>query len=317
MDPNDERFDGMLMNMAQQVRGIDNLMDTFFGFLRRKTDFFSVEEARVHQSVMDAVQRQLAVHNEEKAKKERRKAELQAKKAAKKKAAEEAARAQAKPAEEDDVVDLDISSDSTPEAPVEVADDVAPLNASEEEENEAELANKENEADEEDDGPPPPGNGGSTDAYVWTQQLQDLMVMVEVPPNTRGRDLSVVIQARKLRVGLKGQPPLVDGELHKKVIVDDSFWTLETEDGKKVVNVALQKENRMEWWKCVIKGDPEIDTRKVQPENSKLSDLDGETRQTVEKMMFDQRQKAMGKPTSDEMQKQEMLKKFMDAHPGT
>lgn len=169
-----------------------------------------------------------------------------------------------------------------------------------------------NDEEEEDKSPPPEGNGGTTDKYKWTQTLQELTVTFTLPIGTKAKMLDLDIKNTKLKFGVKGQAPIVDGIFHKSIICDDSFWTIE--DSKYLV-LSLQKQNKMEWWKCVLEGDPEINTQKVVPENSKLDDLDGETRQTVEKMMYDQRQKQMGLPTSEEQSKQDMMKKFMDAHP--
>ncbi|KAL0318009.1 UNVERIFIED_CONTAM: protein BOBBER 1 [Sesamum angustifolium] len=167
---------------------------------------------------------------------------------------------------------------------------------------------------------PNKGNGLDMDKYSWGQSLQEVNISVPVPPGTKSRFITCEIKKKHLKVGLKGQPPVIDGELYQPVKVDDCFWSLEIigqlisrllAEDQKSISILLTKHNQMEWWKYLVKGEPEIDTQKVEPENSKLSDLDPETRSTVEKMMFDQRQKQMGLPTSDEMQKQEILKKFM------
>ncbi|GEM12100.1 nuclear movement protein nudC [Rhodotorula toruloides] len=142
--------------------------------------------------------------------------------------------------------------------------------------------------------------------YKWRQTLADLTLTLPVPPGTRGKQLDVQIKKKHIRVGLKGQEPVLEGELYSEVKVDESTWTL---DDSSELTLSLEKVSQQSWWPHVVTSAPKIDTTKIQPENSKLSELDGETRAMVEKMM------QMGKPTSDELRKQEMLRKFQEQHP--
>lgn len=68
----DERTDNMLMMIARQhTGGVDALLDTFFGFLRRRTDFFTgAEPAVIEKTVLDAARRQRGIADREKAKRE-------------------------------------------------------------------------------------------------------------------------------------------------------------------------------------------------------------------------------------------------------
>ncbi|KAH7313660.1 CS domain-containing protein [Stachybotrys elegans] len=152
--------------------------------------------------------------------------------------------------------------------------------------------------------------------YKWNQTIGELDVTFSVPGNLKSRDLAIDIKKQKLVAGIKGQEPVINGDLPHAVHVDDSTWTISSNaDGTKTVEIHLDKVNKMEWWPHVVTGAPKIDVTKIQPENSKLSDLDGETRGMVEKMMFDQRQKEQGLPTSDEQKKMDILKKFQEQHP--
>lgn len=151
------------------------------------------------------------------------------------------------------------------------------------------------------------------------------------------------------QIGLRGASPLVDAALTHRIKVDDSYWTLDkaATGDTKMLTLYLTKFADMEWWDAIAKGEPRIDISKVRagrarargeevvtggapshnhtptpatplqinPENSRLSDLDGETRKTVEKMMFDQAQKSRGLPSSDELSRQALMSKFMEAHP--
>ncbi|KAK5101439.1 hypothetical protein LTR70_000833 [Exophiala xenobiotica] len=143
--------------------------------------------------------------------------------------------------------------------------------------------------------------------YKWTQTLNEAEVTVPIPGNLKSKDLVVDLKRSHIKVSVKGQSPIID---------EDSTWTLSTKpDNSKEIALTIAKSAGSNWWPHITTDAPKIDVTKIVPENSKLADLDGDTRGMVEKMMYDQEMKRQGKPTSDEQQKQDLLKKFMKEHP--
>lgn len=335
----DERFDGMLLQFAQQHKGIDDVLTTFLGFLRRKTDFFTGQTAsgQAEKVVVKVCREQEALAERTMAERKKRlakqQAEVDARNVAKAAKRAEALKKAAAPApapapaatgggDDDDDDDAPTLAKPAPAAAAAAAD-AAPAVPTTQPQAEStpvepfENADEEEDKDEDKGALPNAGNGGSGPGYDWTQTLKDLVINVHVPLGTRAKHLTVDVKKDYIRVGRKGEDLILDGKLSKTCRPEDLIWTIDDNDDDtgRVVSLELPKKNQMEWWKCIVEGHPVINTSKVEPENSKLSDLDRDTRQTVEKMMFDQRQKAMNKPTSDEMNKQAMMEKFMKAHP--
>lgn len=62
--------------------------------------------------------------------------------------------------------------------------------------------------------------------YRWRQTLIDVTVSIPLPGTITSRDLIVEIKKNRVKVQVKGQESVLEGELPKEIKVDDSTWTL-------------------------------------------------------------------------------------------
>lgn len=105
--------------------------------------------------------------------------------------------------------------------------------------------------------------------------------------------LKIDLSGAHIKIAKKdGSRTYIDGDWTDKIAFDDLNWTIADECGSKIIEIYVTKwRTSMNWWDSLVKGEQPIDTQKINPEPSKLSDLDGEMKGTVGKMMFDMQQK--------------------------
>ncbi|XP_037810131.1 nuclear migration protein nudC [Lucilia sericata] len=321
MSSQEEQYDNILLAMAQKhPGGMPDFLKTFAGFLRRRSDFYVGDWEKL---IMDILRKEAEVamgEHKEKMKKQEQAQKLKEEKERQQRAAREREMSESKICDITDEEAAQIIKEEENKKRQKLlqeaatADGTAPVVIEEEKSKPIDKVEDDSEKSEVGKLLPNSGNGCTLDKYMWTQTLGEveLKIPFNVTFNLRARDLVVDIQKKTLKVGLKGQEPIINGQLCAEVKVEECLWVLQD---SKTVQITLEKINKMNWWDRLVMTDPPISTRKINPEPSKLSDLEGETRSLVEKMMYDQRQKEMGLPTSDDQKKQDILKKFQQQHP--
>ena len=187
----EDRFDGMLLAMAQQHKGgVQELVNTFFTFLRRKTDFFvGGEEGMAEKLIIQTFNHhnQLAqkARREKRARQEterREKAERVARLA--KEAKSETSGPQIKELTDEEAERLQLEIDQKKDAENQEAQ---LKNGSLGSPGKQEAEDEEEEEDEKDKGKLKPklGNGADLPSYRWTQTLSELDLAVPSRVNFR------------------------------------------------------------------------------------------------------------------------------------
>ena len=324
----------ILTNVAGQCGGIEPLFDTIFSFLYRKTDYFHVmksgdkigfPQGRAQQLLLNSFVKfqRLSVETAKRAEAAmaaKNKPEKKVKAAPEAKAKEDATReipsvaVDVAPPKQPamDVSDAAATAAKKSAAPIGPTDSGVAAAAACGAKSASHLADQVGV----------PYNGGRSGKYHWEQTISDVTIHAPVPAGTRARDVVCTIGRSHLTLKLKASSePLVDAdypcdarngqEVWERVKAADSYWNLGEAHGEHCVSVYLEKE-RESWWKSAVHGHEEIDTTKVDSTKD-MYDYDDETQGHIRKIMFDQHQKRLGKPTSEDLKNEDMLRKAWDA----
>jgi hypothetical protein len=324
MSSEEAQFDSMYLQILQMGKGIDPLFTSLFSCLRRKTDFFQNPDQAfsiIEKSFKVAKLKFEQDQQKEKLKKEKELEKIKEKEKEKEKdktsgvkeiTKEEFERRKAEENKQKEIkndvkveekVNTDEKKEEEDDETKKIKEKIAKMDESERKELLKRTAHLEDK------------NGGRTRHYTWTQpQIENFDMYVALDDDVKANQIKVDYDSRHLTVKVKGEV-LFGGELFAPINADSFMWTFDEIKGKKVINITFEKIHKMQWWDHVIKGDELLSLTKINPEPTKLSDIDPSMRPEIEKMMLENSMKMQGKPFHKDPKTNDMLQQFMKQHP--
>ena len=192
-ETDEQKYDEVFMQIAGQIGSIQGLLDNFFGFMHRKTDFYVQYQDTVQKASMGFP---IGVAEKMIAKSFRR--------YKMKDYASQLAVPKNKPVastSKDVCESSSFGNSSITEGDVDAIEELSKgLQI-------------------------PVGNGGVADNYYWTQTLNEVTVYVDAPTACRGKDVKCNMTRKTICLAVNGKT-LLEGEFEEGIRVDESMWTL-------------------------------------------------------------------------------------------
>ncbi|KAK2584507.1 hypothetical protein KPH14_006880 [Odynerus spinipes] len=172
-------------------------------------------------------------------------------------------------------------------------------------------------------------NGAVRDTYTWSQTITDIDVLVKLPKSSlKAKDLRVNIEAQRIKIDARAiaikeaiegsetcsasnkEPEwttIFEGELMFKTKKDESVWSLVPG----YVSIHLEKASER-WWDALITEEPKIELNKIDCSRN-LDEMGSMEQMKIQELMWNHQQKLLGKPTSDQLKMEEIMKKAWNA----
>ncbi|XP_076623240.1 nudC domain-containing protein 3 isoform X2 [Colletes latitarsis] len=168
-------------------------------------------------------------------------------------------------------------------------------------------------------------NGAVRENYTWSQSIGDLDVLIKLPSCIKtAKDLRVDLESKEIKIEARTSTfvenqesrdsrnsewtTIFVGEFSFKIRKDESVWSLVP---GKHISIHFEKASER-WWEALVVGEPKIELNKIDCSRN-LDEMGLEEQMKVQELMWNQQQKFLGKPTSEQIKMEKILKKAWDA----